>query len=116
VSSRRCNLRAISGTTHPNPEGVVRGKDRPLQGRHGFSATVSVGCTYGYPRCLASQDSLPDWIWRTRHQRADARNEANLNHNLYVARLSWPPTVSSRDETGQICYRTRYLRSLRVPR
>ena len=93
MSSRRCNLRAISGKTHPNPEGVVRGK-----GRGRFSATVSVGCTYGYPRCLASQDSLPDWIWRTRHQRADARNEANLNHNP-LCRAS--VVASDRFESGR---------------
>ena len=58
MNSRRCNLRTNKRQTPINPGGVDRGKSpvRPLQGRLGFSAFASVGCTYGYSRCPASRD------------------------------------------------------------
>jgi hypothetical protein len=50
------NLRLAEPHGPFNPDGVHRGKGRPLQGRIPFSPSVSVGFTYGYSRCPASRE------------------------------------------------------------
>ena len=50
------NLRLAEPHGPFNPDGVDRGKGRPLQGRIPFSPSVSVGFTYGYLWCPASRE------------------------------------------------------------
>ena len=59
------NLRLAEPNGPFNPDGVDRGKGRPLQGRIPFSPPVSVGFTYGYSRCPASREGrrrIVAWI------------------------------------------------------
>jgi hypothetical protein len=51
------NLRTISAKTYSTPEGSGPGKGSDPSGAgRVFSASASVGCTYGYSRELASWD------------------------------------------------------------
>ena len=50
------NLRIAEPNGPFNPNGVAREKGRPLQGRNGCRAPVSVGFTYGYSRFPASRE------------------------------------------------------------
>ena len=81
VNSRRCNLRTMGGQTQSTPAGLTVARPA-LQGRQGFLASASVGCTYGYSRCPVSRDFAV--VDLAHHLRNDGRRNEQ-NHNFYVA-------------------------------
>ena len=106
MNSRRCNLRATGGKTIQPRRGLTvdrRGQVRPLQGRLGFSASASVGCTYGYWRCPASRDfrvvterSVPTTQPRTQEHRAKSQVPPSraILQVLQVAPLDGPAALN----------------------
>jgi len=94
MNSRRCNLRTVGSNTQSTPTGLTvgrRGDSGPLQGRQGFLASASVGCTYGYSRCPASRDCHRQWTWRTSFARTGAGNQAKSPNPTFVSRTCWTP-------------------------
>jgi hypothetical protein len=67
MNSRRCNLRKMSGKTQSTREGLTVARVQLLQGGQGFSASASVGCTYGYSRCPASRDGICGMMVESSH-------------------------------------------------
>ena len=89
MNNRRRNLRTVSGKTQSTLEGLTVARVGPSRADRASRPSVSVGCTYGYSRCLASRDCC-HWTWRTSYVRTDPGDEAKPRTPTFISRTRKP--------------------------